>query len=274
MSLLSLSEFEAISIWHLSEPTFVGPNNPSGWNFYGGNETTWLDYYLNAALGVMESIGSKKLLIWDIEGSSGGLDLQYVGDPRRMRRMNPKMDYGKLAKRLQSAGIDWGLLLRPTNIINGKHAYVADPLYNLASKVDFARKLGCQMFYVDSNVREAVPNYPNSWVEGIVMPATIFFRLCELFPDCIFFPEHKDTNYYWDKRVIPYRDAGKGEFETPSYIKEAVPWARSFINISGADLGLLRKNWDALRIGRNLIGLDAWVGGPVVQEYIKLSRGE
>lgn len=271
---------QPIGIWHLSDPSYVGDENPSGWNSSIDGLPRFADNYLDGALPVLKSIGAQGVIIWDIEGSSKGESLQYIGDPTMAAKMNPGMDYNHFFYRIRSAGFIPGVCIRPTDIVmadhpNGEryldHITADDPYANLERKIAFAREgpWKCKLFYIDSNVRSKGPDVPNAWVEGAVMPATIFARLHKRFPDCLLIPEMKDPCYHlW---TIPYREAKPNQLNTPGYILQDIPGARSAMNLNTMTPDQIKLNWRALRANGSILMMNAWwKGDPGLLAYLEM----
>jgi len=261
---------QPIGIWHLSEPKLVTPANPAGWNTANGPR--WPQDYLNVAIPVLKSINAQGVIIWDIEGSSTRVaNPEYIGAPDTALALNPGMDYDAFFAALRKQKIIPGVCLRPSNIIDGKHVTDPDPFANLSRKITFARGLWkCRIFYIDSNTREQLPDVPNAWVEGPLMPATLFARLHKKFPDCLLIPEHKDPNYHlW---TIPYREGLPGQLGTPDYILRDIPRAKSALNLNTLNPDQIKANWTTLKSNNCILLMNAWWPDPNVQTYLECSR--
>lgn len=268
-----------IGILVTSEQTQATDKNPAGWNEVLNSGVTppeaWPKPYLDRAIPVLKKIKAQRVVFWDLEGAKYGSRTgipaeseMYVGAPDLAVKMNPGVDYDYIFKRLTSEGIGTGVCIRPEefNLVTGKHEPSVDPYNTILRRATYANKRwGCDVFYIDSNTRTKLPDVPNQWVEGWVLPSTIIKRLNEAMPKVLWIPEHKDVAYHlWS---APYRGAGNGEFSTPFYIRRDIPDAISCINLNGVDI---KAHAAELKAGNNLMMLNAWFQYQGIDDYVSV----
>lgn len=260
-----------LAIWHLSDPDFITPTNKAGWravdNGAAPGSDAWIDAYVDRAMLATKPIRAQGVAIWDWEGSSLGKDAQYVGQPELATKLNPTFNYKKLRKRIADEGLSLCVTVRANQrIVNGvvdQHIPENEKFDRVRTSVAFAvTELKCSWVYVDSNVRDSLPNVPNSWADGWLMPNTMWARLYKEFP-AWYIPEHKDaTTYLW---TMPYHALNLGVLDIPMYVQRDVPRAVGFINCSAVLAQDLRDKLPQLKASMragNVLAIDAWFPTP------------
>lgn len=118
---------------------------------------------------------------------------------------------------------------------------VADILYNLEQKIDYANKRwGCTLFYIDSNAKH---DPFGSWSDEAayqLMPSTIFEQLAQKYPNYLLIPEQKDTRYH--AYTSPYREMRQDFPETPAKVRRVYPKAFSVICTNDGDFDKYYKD--------------------------------
>lgn len=271
----------SMGIWHLSDPAWVTVDNPGGWNpTYGSpGSKQWQDDYIAAAKPVLRRIGAQAVQIWDIEASSLGAGAQYVGQPELAQALNPAFDYKRFFAAISALEVSAGIAVRANQrIVDGKPVLVPwqEQYERIRTSTAFAAKeWKVKWVYVDSNVREALPEaIANNWVDGWLTPSTMWARLHQEFPDITFIPEHKDAaTHLWS---MPYRALNVGESGTPGYIWNDIPRAISLINCSAVPADQLRQSLPALRAAirsGDLLAIDAWSDTEESKVFAEAYRG-
>lgn len=128
----------------------------------------------------------------------------------------------------------------------------------LSDKVRHAHsRWDVRLFYVDSNV----------WPTGSTIFSTLFRKLVERFPDCLFFPEWEDPVHYFGVGA-PYNRVTMGVASTGKTTKQYYPAAFSLIDTAGGDMVKNRQALvDGVR-GGDILLFPSWYDAieiPVIQ---------
>jgi len=183
----------------MSDRGKVTPDNPSGWY-----ESVRPDpeRFISTCLRLSRQLDVQAVLFWDVEGSRYEMPVTYVGDPRVLPPERSLDALRRWSQRFRDIGVKVGGTIRPQVLIvtkKGAQQYRTSDYYAaLAEKVSWARDtLGWTVFYVDTNTTAEDPP------KRTVMPAEVFARLAEDFPDCLFVPEFSGEGYADVPRVCP-----------------------------------------------------------------------
>lgn len=255
--------------WSVCDPSHITPQNPSGWLDVTKTGTLDVDAFLTRAEPLVKAVNAQGVIVWDIEGALfHGIDefgkaRMYLGSPDYAQVINPAVNYGRFFKKPRSDGLLVGVCIRPTefSLSEARHKPSDDPYLTLCRKITYAHSVwGCRLFYVDSN-------YDG---QDRLLPAIIFKRLMDKFPNCVIIPEAEDLAYHlW---TVPYRELRRGETGTPTDVLSVIPNAVSIINCSG---GNIREAASVLRANpaNRILLVDMWWKNPAeFDEFLELSR--
>lgn len=208
----------------------------------------------------LKDINAQGMVTWDLEGQEYPHAISYIGDPTLLPIVAPEMDAlaDEYFKIFTDAGLRTGICLRPDQFRRiGTWAYhysVTDPFHNLLQKVQYAiNRWGCSLFYVDSNVWPGFPDIENTVGRGDLMDPAIFQKLAEVFPDCLFLPEHQNAEYH--KFSAPYNDRNYRYDVEPGY-KTLVPGAFQCLAVIDDTFGQAQLN-DSVGQG-NILMPEVW----------------
>jgi hypothetical protein len=239
-----------IGMLTLASPAHSSPTNPRGWlgeatfDFNGSDGATrFRARILEAAdrsIGILQDMGAQGMIFWDLEGEEFP-NINYVGDPRMTAQLAPEMEAAapEFFARFHRAGLRTGVCIRPSRIVpawDGKTKWVHDHMgfdvvEEMIQKIAYAKKrLGCLLFYVDSNVRWYLK--PDGSADSHLLEVAAFKRLAEAHPDVLIIPEIPQLAYW--SCTAPYQDLRPGMFgghaATASSVLDVYPRAFSLIN--------------------------------------------
>lgn len=249
-----MTDRRAILALHVADWWICSATNPGGYLFDKAIDVTSeagrQDLRSRFAARAQDHIACMKLaaaqggICWDMDGARYGT---YLGCPDLATMLNPEITgiASEYFTAIRAAGFKTGCCIRPVkhdpavldaNLPTVPRAEVFD---RLLSKVKWAhRNWGCTLFYVDSNVARPndLPDVKNSWSwQSTLIPASIFTRLHRAMPDCRFFPELENDDYY-GAGLTPYLEGFSGELGPPSFIMQAFPKAYGLVNVNGMDM--------------------------------------
>jgi hypothetical protein len=239
-----------IGMLALSSNGHLSATNPRGWlsdpkaNFTGpAGAKRFRQQILEVAdrsIAILKSMGAQGMIFWDMEGEEFS-NINYVGDPRMTAKLAPEMDAvaPEFFARFHKAGLRTGVCLRPSRIVPGwdgkskwQHDHMGfDVVEEMNQKIAYAKKrLGCLLFYVDSNVRYYFK--PDGSVDSRLLETAAFKRLADAHPDVLIIPEIPRAAYW--SCTAPYQELRPGLFgghpATDARIREIYPKAFSVIN--------------------------------------------
>ena len=155
----------------------------------------------------LKQLGAQGAITWDIEGEQFPQETSYVCAPDQIDKLAPEMEsvvnegpyrgtklddaYFKI---MRSAGFRIGVCVRPQHFTlhpdgTAKQVFLLTPEVEpeLARKIKFAHdRWGATIFYIDSSVDG----------DRGTLPAEIFKKLAETFPDSLLIPEESTPLYY------------------------------------------------------------------------------
>jgi hypothetical protein len=239
-----------IGMLMLSSNAHLSPTNPRGWfsdpklDFTGkGGVKRFREKLLEAAdrsIAILRDMGAQGMIFWDMEGEEFA-NINYVGDPQMTAQLAPEMDAvaPEFFARFHQAGLRTGICIRPSRIVASgdgpskwQHQHLGiDPGEELSRKISYARKrLGCLLFYVDSNVR--FYQKPDGSEGSRLLEAAVFQRLTALHPEVLIIPEIPSLGYW--SCTAPYQELRPHMFgnhaATDARVREIYPRAFSVIN--------------------------------------------
>ncbi len=234
----------------LSSNAHLSPTNPRGWlsdpslNFTGkSGAKRFREKMLQAAdrsIAILKDMDAQGMVFWDMEGEEFA-NINYVGDPRMTAQLAPEMDAiaPEFFARFHKAGLRTGVCLRPSRIVPGwdgkskwQHSHMGfDVVEEMSQKIAYAKKrLGCLLFYVDSNVRYYFKS--DGGVESRLLETGAFQRLAAAHPDVLIIPEIPRPGYW--SCTAPYQELRPGMFgghaATAPHVRDLFPRAFSVIN--------------------------------------------
>jgi hypothetical protein len=168
-------------------------------------------------------------------------NINFVGDPRMTATLAPEMEAvaPEFFERFHKAGLRTGVCIRPSKIVpaaDGKskwqHSHTDfDVVEEMNQKIVYAKKrLGCLLFYVDTNVRYFTK--PDGKVDSRLLEGTDFKRLADAHPDVLIIPEIPRLDYW--SCTAPYQELRPHVFgnhaATDPRVLQFYPRAFSVIN--------------------------------------------
>jgi hypothetical protein len=239
-----------IGMLSLSSPNHKSATNPRGWfndaqaNFVGPNGAKRFRERMfqvcDQSIAILKDMGAQGMIFWDMEGEEYP-EVTYAGDPRATAKLAPEMDAiaTEFFERYHKAGFRTGVCIRPARIVpgwDGKSKWANshmgfDVVEEMIQKVTYAKKrLGCLLYYVDSNVRYYFK--PEGGVDSRLLEADAFKRLTEAHPDVLVIPEIPKPAYW--SCTAPYQELRPSFFgnhaATDSRVRDIYPKAFSVIN--------------------------------------------
>ena len=198
---------------------------------------------LDAPLRAAKRVDAQGIIVWDIEGDAMPHPTTYIGDPRLMKVLNPRMDAVADAyfRKIRDANLRCGVCIRPSHVVYAKEqdrmmqsfGAAKDPFLELDAKVAYCKKRwGCTLFYVDTNYFWRPRGKGGKWTAGM-LAADVWRRLATKHPKVLFVPEH---NYvaYW-ATTAPYNELDCGYRGIPAWVRRVYPKAFCVPVIEDAD---------------------------------------
>jgi len=239
-----------IGMLSLSSGGHRSATNPRGWfndpqaNFVGpSGAKRFRDRMFQVAdqsIAILKDMGAQGMIFWDMEGEEYP-EITYAGDPRATSKLAPEMDAiaPEFFERFHKAGLRTGVCIRPARIVpgwDGKSKWANsqmgfDVVEEMNQKIIYAKKrLGCLLYYVDSNVRYYFK--PDGKAESHLLEADAFKKLAEAHPDVLIIPEIPRPAYW--SCTAPYQELRPSFFgshaATDSRVRDIYPKAFSVIN--------------------------------------------
>jgi len=132
----------------------------------------------------------------------------------------------------------------------------------LEAKVKYAHaRWGARLFYVDSTV----------YTQGASFNAYVFRQLQIDFPDCLFFPEN--FNYEYWSAGAPYKQGNQGYLDTPVLAKFMYPCAFTMLQVTDGvnynDPKIVATLIQAVKNG-NILFVDGWYTNPTNNNILQI----
>lgn len=267
-----------IGMMHIASDGHRSATNPHGFLFDKAIDTESaagrvifrqrLLQWAHNSIPILQAIRSHRMIVWAWEGVRYG---SYCGSPDLCDRLVGPW-YLPMAREFAAvfheAGIELGAGIRhqvlkdnpvedaTDNMIDGP-----SPLHVLASKMYWARYksgLGCQHFYIDSDVDSSFQP----------LNAGMFEMLHKFFPDCTMYPEWESpegAQFYVSYREAQIDDAYNGFFVDKA-TRAVVPNAVSMINVQKVEN--IAGRIDDLRASMaagNALAVNCWCGSEAVE---------
>lgn len=239
-----------IGMFSLASGAHSSPTNPRGWfgepndDFVGKNGArnfrNKVFEVADRAIGILKGMGAQGMIFWDMEGEEFS-NINFVGDPRMTATLAPEMEAvaPELFERFHKAGLRTGVCIRPSKIVPGwdgkskwQHSHMGfDVVEEMNQKIIYAKKrLGCLIFYVDTNVRYFYT--PDGKVADKLLEGAAFKKLADAHPDVLIIPEIPRLDYW--SCTAPYQELRPHFFgnhaATDPRVLEFYPRAFSLIN--------------------------------------------
>jgi hypothetical protein len=234
---LKWADRRPIGMLVLANSGHASPTNPRGWfNEPAEKMLEMADH----TIAILKGMGAQGMIFWDMEGDEFP-NISFIGDPRLTAQFAPEMDAvaPEFFARFHQAGLRTGVCIRPSRIVPGwdgkskwQHSHMGfDVVEEMNQKIIYAKKrLGCLLFYVDTNVRFFYK--ADGSVDSRLLEGAAFKHLADAHPDVLIIPEIPRLDYW--SCTAPYQELRANLFgnhaATDPRVLDFYPRAFSVIN--------------------------------------------